>query len=59
MDLKELGRRQQGESPEHIRSYVRTTKPVDNNPRTSKPTPLNDLDTVAMGVYVGLDFIRT
>jgi len=36
LDLKELGRRQHDESPEHIQSYVRTTNRVENNPRTSK-----------------------
>jgi hypothetical protein len=35
-DLKELGKRQGDESPEHSFSYVRRTSHLDNTPRTSK-----------------------
>ncbi len=42
MHLKELGRRQLDETPEHSYSYVRMSNPVDNTPRTSKAKDIFD-----------------
>lgn len=36
MDLKEMGRRQSDETPQHSGSYVRKSNQIENDPRTSK-----------------------
>jgi len=54
-NLKELGRRQHDESPDHIQSYVRTTNRVENNPRTSKTMGIDVVIHMAAKVHVMID----
>jgi len=53
MDLKEPGRRQGDESPQHSQSYVRTTNPLDNTPGTSKTMGIDE-----QTVQINLDQIE-
>jgi shikimate kinase len=59
-NLKELGRRQGDESPEHSFSYVRRTSHLDNTPRTSKAMGIDEKKYNCREImqHYGTDFFK-